>query len=74
MSVSQARLPKFWGLMCEADRPWQREVIVHIAIGLPPPACFRYQQLKPSSMQQVISERAQVCIKTSDSMGVHHNL
>ncbi|MEW5296962.1 MAG: hypothetical protein WDW36_000205 [Sanguina aurantia] len=56
----KARLSKFWGLMCEADRPWQRRVIVHLAVELPPPACYRYQQLKPSSMQQVISERAQV--------------
>lgn len=67
MPASQARLSKFWGLMCEADRPWQRRVIVHLAVELPPPACYRYQQLKPSSMQQVISERAQVRIKTTPS-------
>lgn len=57
---AQLLLGKFWGLMHEADRPWQREVVLHLCCTLPPEARRRYRALRPSTMQQLLSRRAQV--------------
>jgi len=54
------RLRKFWGLMHEADRPWQRPLIIHLCCSLPSPTRKLYRRLKPSTLQHLIAQRCKV--------------
>lgn len=51
---------KFWGLMREKDRPWQKATIIHLCFGAPPGTAMLYQRLRPATMQKLLARRAQV--------------
>jgi hypothetical protein len=51
---------KFWGLMREKDRPWQKATIIHLCFETPPGTAMLYQRLRPATMQKLLAKRAQV--------------
>eukprot|EP00967_Tisochrysis_lutea_P028109 scaffold32683_cov20-Tisochrysis_lutea.AAC.2 len=63
------RLRKFWGLMHEADRPWQRPLIIHLCCSLPSPTRKLYRRLKPSTLQHLIAQRCKVRVAGAVRLG-----
>ena len=59
LCLTQHLLRPFWGLMNESDRPWHYDAVVYLCCELPLHTRQRYRSLKPSTMQLLLSRRAQ---------------